>query len=266
MCQPQIQAWRNRVVDHLIEQSSAASSDNAQYSLLKQASLVGYDDPVAIEAMAQFWLKRGEVDQAIATYQARLREPNPVALGQLALQGQDYTLAHKYFLQADREDLNGASAGLAVSYYNQDRLEQGCEASVRAYKLDLQDATAKSLVTTCAALNPSYQEASALVAKPSLSDREVAYLLLDNKIYKLAEPRLQALTTKSIEDYLALARLAAARGELDQATHLALQASAQDKSSIPANELLAQLYTLKNDQSAQALYAARLQQLQFGTY
>lgn len=266
VCMPQIQSWQSRVVDKLLNEAQASSSPTTRYSYLQQASIVGYRDPAAIEAMAQFWLGRGEVQRAIGIYETRISEPNYVALGNLALQAQDYSKAQKFFVKAEKEDSTGAATGLAATYYNQDKPNEACEQSVKAYKLDLQDTTAKNAVVLCVLMNPSFTEAQGLTTQPSLNDREVAYLLLDSKIYKLAEAKLTSLVTKSKDDYLTLARLVAARGEIDQALSFTFAANNLDKSDIPTNQLLVQLYTLKGNIGEAQVYQNRLVQLEFSKY
>lgn len=72
---PEITSWRLSVVDRLLLQAKMSNNDSQRYSILQQAQLIGYHDPQATEALAQYWLSRGELGQAIATYQAGLPSP-----------------------------------------------------------------------------------------------------------------------------------------------------------------------------------------------
>jgi len=264
---PEIRAWRYSVVDRLLLQAKATTDDNQQYSLIEQANVIGYNDPQAIEATAQFWLKRGDTQKALQVYIARLQNPNYTALGSLALKSQDYTYASKLYAKAySQQESASAGAGLAIALFNQNKIAEGCEKATGAYKLDLQDASIQNAVTLCLLLDTNNIEASNLVTKPVLSDREAAYFLINNKVYKLGEENLLKVKTKSVSDWLIMSRLAASRGDFNDAISKAEQGIELDRSNIDLNRDLVKLYTLTNNASKQREYSNRLEQLQFSKY
>lgn len=264
---PQLTAWRWSVVDRLVAQ--AKNEQNSQYklSLLEQAKLIGGQDPVATEALAQFWLNRGEIDKAIAVYQS-VENPNYLRMGYLALNAQDYNKALNLYKKASSDQQSAESlVGEAVASYNQEKISDGCEKSLQAVKLNLQSKSAKAAVTSCVILGGTQAEAVSLAGQqPAMSERETAFFLINNQIYKVGESRLNAITDKTVTDWLVLSRLANVRGDKNLAISQAEKGLELDPSNVDVNTELIKLYRLTGSDAKANELSARLQQLQFTKY
>ncbi len=261
---PEITAWRQHKVDVLLRSAKEQKTAEARYSYLQQASLIDSHDPLATEAMAQFWLDRGETDKAIAAYQQGIDNPNYVYLGNLALQNQNYPLALQYFKNANGVDSTTSGlVGEAAADFNLNNITDGCNKALQASKSDLSSEQAKNLLKSCILLGGNNTEAAQLVGQSQPSSREVAYILLSSKVYQQAEQKLNSLEEKGTGDYLVLARLAAARGDITTATKLAEQGIELDKANIELNKALVQYYTILGDNTKKDLYQNRLDQLLF---
>ncbi len=264
---PEISAWRLSVVDRLVAQAKTASDESQEYSLLKQANIIGYKDPVATEALAQYWIKRGEQERAIAVYQQGITQPNYIALGNLALSAQNYNQAQKLFALSSKESPTDASlVGEAIAQYNLGNTQQGCNYATQANKFNLNNAKAKAAVMVCSLLGGTPKESVGVTPPTTMSERETAYFLINNQVYKPGENRLTAVTDKVAPDWLLLASLAASRGELDDAIGKAEQGIAIDRSNTSLNEILVKLYNLKGNSNKANEYNTRLEQLKFVKY
>lgn len=260
---PEITSWRQHKIDSLLVTAKEQTSLEARYGYLQQAQLVDSKDPLAAQSMAEFWLERGEVDTAITVYRDSIDNPNYVYLGNLALQAQNYSLALHYFKKANGGDssANGL-AGEAAADFNLGKVGDGCSKALQASKSDLSSEAAKNLVKSCIILGGENTEAAQLVGSTQLSDRQAAYILLDAKVYSQAEQKLAKLEAKATGEYLVLARLAAARGNIVEAAKLAEQGIELDKTNILLNKALVQYYTILVDKSKTEQYQNRLSQLQ----
>lgn len=264
---PEISAWRLSVVDRLLAQANTAREDSQRYSLLQQANLIGYKDPVATEAMAQYWIRRGEQEQAIAVYQRGITQPNYIALGNLALSAQNYSQAQKLFATSNKESPTDASlVGEAIAQYNLGNIEQGCNDATQANKFNLNSTKAKAAISICSLLGGTPKESVGVTPLPAMSERETAYFLINNQVYKLGEAKLEAVPSKVAPDWLLLASLAASRGELDDAIGKAEQGIALDRSNSSLNELLVKLYSMTSNTNKANEYSNRLEQLKFVKY
>ncbi len=260
---PEITAWRWHKVDSLLADAKAEQSAEAQYSYLQQAYLLDSKDPLATEALAQFWIRRGDIDKAIQTYQNSIENPNYVYLGNLALQAQNYPLALQYYKKANggESSANGLS-GEAAADFNLGKIDDGCNKALQASKSDLSSESAKKLLKSCIILGGTSTEATQLIGATQPSDRQAAYILLDAKVYKQAEQKLMSLDSKGSNDYLVLARLTAARGNIAEAAKLAEQGTELDKANIELNKLLVQYYSILGDNAKKQLYQNRLTELE----
>lgn len=264
---PEITSWRLSVVDRLLLQAKMSNNDSQRYSILQQAQLIGYHDPQATEALAQYWLSRGELGQAIATYQAGIAEPNYTALGDLALQAQDYAKAKVFFeKEGNTVETTASLVGEAKANYNTGNITTGCAKATQAAKLSLENVSAKAAITSCYILGGSQVENIGNTTQPVMSERQSAYYLINNQVYKPGEAKLLAVKDKSAGDWLVLARLAAARGELQDATQKAEQGIELERSNIELNKELIVLYNLAGNTNKAQEYSVRLQQLQFDKY
>ncbi len=263
---PQIIAWRLSIVDRLVDQAKNTQNTQQKLSYLEQAKMMVGSDPVATEALARFWLSRGETGRAIAVYQS-VDDPNYLRLGNLALQVQDYNKALVYYKRAGRVHQSAESlSGEAVALYNTDKISEGCEKSAQASKQSLESIIAKNANSSCILLGGTQADATSLVTKSALSQRESAYFLIDNQVYKSGEKLLKEVESKSTTDFLTLARLSASRGELKEAIVFAVQGTKIDQSNSALQSTLVRLYTLVNDPQAAKHHAELLEQLKFSHY
>ena len=259
----EISTYRQHKIDSLLTLAGQQNNDEAKFSYLQQAQLVDIHDPLAVQALAQFWMSRGEVDKAIEVYRGGIDNPNYTYLGNMALRGQDYTSALRYFQKANGGE-NSASGliGESSAYFNLDKITEGCNKALLASKSDLSSESAKDLLKSCVVLGGNNSEASQLANINQLTDRQVAYLLLQAKVYKQAEQKLLALPEKATSDYLVLARLSAARGDIKGAIEFAEKGVALNKADIELNKALIQYYSINGDSQNKTLYQNRLEELQ----
>lgn len=260
---PEITAWRWHKVDSLLTEAKHQTSDEDRYSYLQQAHLIDGNDPLATQAMAHFWIDRGEIDKAINVYADSIDKPNYVYLGNLALRAQNYAQALQYFQRVNGGESSAAGlVGEAAADFNLEKTADGCTKALQASKSDLSSETAKNLLKSCIILGGSNSEATQLIGSTQLTERQAAYILLDAKIYKQAEQRLASLTDKGTGDYLVLARLAAARGKIADAAKLAEAGIALDKSNIELNKALIQYYSILGDEQKKIIYQNRINELE----
>lgn len=259
---PEITNWRTSNIDSLLQKAQNQTNDEARYIYLQQAHLLGSNDALATQAMAEFWLDRGDIQKVISTYQNHINSPNYIYLGNLALQAQSYQQAQGYFARASKDSKTSASLiGEATALYDLDKVGEGCEKATQASKLDLSSQPAKNAITNCITLGGTNSEAAQLAGTKPASEREAAYLLIDSKAYKPGEEKLVAVTEKSITDYLVLARLAAARADTKLAAERAEQGIGLDKSNYDLNVALVQYYQILGNDQKEVLYQNRLNEL-----
>ncbi len=264
---PNITTWRLSVVDRLLNQAKFEQDDNQRYSLLSQAYLIGLKDPRATEALAQYWLGRGDVNRAISVYRDGLINPNYVALGNLSLRAQNYPKAKEFFYLALKEGENDEGlVGLANTEFNLSNIVAGCEAATKATKQNLDSSSAKAAITSCYMLGGTQTESLGNAPQTALSDRQVAYYLISNQVYKPGETKLLAIKDKTVGDWLVLSRLASARGEMSDAITKAEHGIALDSSNVELNKELISLYKITGNNNKAAEYSERLNQLMFVKY
>lgn len=259
---PEIASWRSKTIDSLIHQAKSQTTDEAKYSYLTQAQLVNNTDPIATQAIAKFWIDRGEVERAIGVYTDAIVNPNYSYLGNLALQAQSYNQALVFFQKANKEDKTSASlSGESAALYNLGKISEGCDKATQASKLDLSSEVAKNALTNCITLGGTSADTVSSSSTNTIADRAAAYTLINSSVFKPGEEKLLAVTTKSVADYLVLARLSAARGDIAQAAQRAEQGIALDKSNIDLNKALVTYYGIMGESQKQSLYQNRLNEL-----
>lgn len=263
---PDIQKWRWNLVDRLLSKAESSSEPQVRLGLLQQAMLVGYRDPQATYKLAKFWQDRGELVKAALVYESGIVNPNYSYLADLSLKAQDYSRALKYSQKANREE--PTSVGLlaeANAQFNLNKISEGCDLSARALKFNLNNLQAKRALTSCKILSGNPGEGLVNI-QITRAPREDAYLLINNYVFKPGEQKLLEIQDKTANDYLLLAKLSSARGDLDQALERVEQGINLDQSNIELNELAVILYGQKKDQAKAQLYSKRLDQLKFVKY
>lgn len=217
---PAIQSLQYKGVDTLLR---AARQDNSQaLALTQQAAVIGWNDPVATEKLAEVYKQRGESTKALLTYVNASVATNPIYTGYLALQYGDVGIAQSMFrsAQKDGEDAQ-AQAGMAISSFALGQIDDGCKQAERAVKLDLSDQRGQVAQQICDVLQNQSKR----------GERAQAYLLVNNYLYKQGEAKLQTIQDKTAADYLMLARMKANRGELNKAIELVQQGLDLDPSN-----------------------------------
>ncbi len=144
--------------------------------------------------------------------------------------------------------------------------QQGCDHATQANKFSLNSTKAKSTITVCTILGGTPKESVGVAPVPAMSEREQAYYLISNQVYRPGEAKLIATKDKAAPDWLLLANLAASRGELSDAIGKAEQGIALDRSNFALNNLLTKLYNLTGDTNKSKEYGNRLEQLKFVKY
>ncbi len=217
---PKIQSLQYGGVDKLLV--AAKQSSSQALPLTQQAAALGWNDPVAVESLAEVYKQRGESERALKTYANAVVATNPIYIGNLALQYGDVGIAQSMFHSAQKDGENAqAQAGLAISSFALAKAEEGCKQAERAVKLDLSDSRGQAAQQLCEVMQK----------QSKLSERAQAYLLINNYLYKQGEAKLQALAEKTSGDYLTLAKVVANRGELTKAVEFVKQGLELDPSN-----------------------------------
>lgn len=264
---PEITAWRLGITDRLIASANRAGTSEKKYSYLSQANIIGFRDPVASNALAEFWIDRGEYKKAISVYKDSIKDPNNVALGILALKARDYELANTYFRVATKQNSTAESnAGEAIALYNLDKITEGCNKSNSAIKLNLKSDLASNAVLSCIILGGKQSDSVSQTDISTLSEREIGYKLVNSLVFNQGEKKLNAIAEKTALDYLLLSRLLASRGEIEEAITIAEKGIGIDSSIVDLYTQLIDLYKIKEDSSQIQKYQNRIDQLKFDKY
>lgn len=255
------------MADDLIEKGQSTTNDSQRYSYLSQANLIAYRDPKASNALAKFWIDRGEYKKAIDIYLSNIKDPNYSALGILALKARDYGLALKYFsIASDHSSTAESRAGEAVSLYNLDRVDEGCGKANEAIKLNLQSKFANQAVESCILLGGSQSDTVRSVDVAGQSERSISYKLLDALVFEQGEQKLADIQEKTALDYLLWSKLLASKGDIKGAIDKVEQGIGIDKSIADMYVHAIKLYELEDDKAKVQQYQQRLDQLKFQKY
>ncbi|MBI2798024.1 hypothetical protein HYX70_01830 [Candidatus Saccharibacteria bacterium] len=247
---PQIISWRSKLVDKLVAESNTQNT----LGYLKAAHALAPTDSVATEALAKYYARQGSGTAVLATYEQGIKQPNQIYLGNLALSLQQYDQALQHFYVAERQQPSAASlSGQAAVLFNLGRVEEGCVKAGNAQKLNLNNTQAAGMLQIC----------NLLKANPNEGSRADAQLLVQNQIARVGEKWLLATNVKTPNDWLNLARLAAARGDAKLAITRAEEGIKLDQASLQLNEVLVQYYKWAGDSSNAQKYQRRAQQLEF---
>lgn len=264
---PEITAWRIAIADELVAKANATSGDSKKYSYLSQANLIGLGDPVASNELAEFWIDRGEYQKAIDVYAENIKDPNYTALGILSLKGRDYEQAKQYFEIANKQNPTAESnAGEAIALYNLDKITEGCDKANAAIKLNLTSQLANRAVESCIILGGTQSDSVRATDISTLSERALAYKLIDSYVYNQGEKRMNAIAEKTALDYLVLSKLLASQGNIDEAIVMVEQGIGIDRSIADIYLHAIRLYKIKGDSGKIQDYQNRLDQLKFEKY
>ncbi len=254
---PQIASYRSRVVDSLLAKAQASNNTSQQYSYLQAAHELASSDPAAIEALARYYRQSGNELAVLDLYERSIAQPNQIYLGNLALSLQQYDAALSHFFIATRQQQSAASlSGQATVLFNLGRVDEGCAKADQAHKLDLGNAAANGAVQACTILR----------ANKDGSDRQAAETLLQNGVAKVGEKWLLSSSTKTPNDWLSLARLAAARGDSKLAISRGEEGIKLDPANPELNRALAQYYGFIGNNAQAQKYQLLYDQLKFANY
>jgi len=264
---PEITSWRLSIADNLIAKANATNSESKKYSYLNQANLIGFGDPIASNELAEFWIDRGEYQKAIDVYTKNVKDPNYTALGILSLKARDYEQAKQYFEIANKQNTTAESnAGEALALYNLGKISEGCDKANTAIKLNLTNLLANKAVESCLILGGTLPDSVVATDISSLSDRALAYKLIDAYVYNQGEKRMNTITEKTALDYLVISQLLASQGNIDEAIATVEKGIDIDKSIADIYLHAIRLYNIKGDNSKIQEYQNRLDQLRFEKY
>jgi hypothetical protein len=253
---PQITAWRSRIVDKIVSESAQVNTSQ-KLSYLKAANTLAPNDPVSIEALANYYRKQGSEQALLNLYERKVAQPNQIYLGKLALSLQQYDSALQHFYLAEREQPSAASlGGESAVMFNLNRIDEGCDRAIQAQKLDLSNKQAEAMVNIC----------NLLKTNPDSGSRTDANLLLQYQIAKVGEKWLLADDGKTPNDWLNLAELAAARGDIKTAASRAEEGIKLDHANLALNKALAKYYEWLGDDVNYKKYQQRTQQLEFSAW
>lgn len=227
ICLPEIKNWQSSQIDKLLMRANQADQPTTKTALLEQAALLGLNDPIATEALANNLWDSGEYIKAINTYENSFLPINNTYLGYLALRADQASLAKDFFLKSNQELSTSESlAGLASTEYIAGEIQKGCSYAEQSKKLNLSSKKSENANTIC----------SILTNKSNLSERAQIYKLLNSYLYALALSRLEALDIKGTGDWEAIAKIYANTGQLAKALDAANAGLAQNPTD---QELLA---------------------------
>lgn len=263
---PNIDAWRRNTVDKLVTQANSAQEPAVKLALLQQASMIGCRDPVAIEAMAKFWKDRGDLAKANKVYTNRISNPDYSYVATQYLKAQDYNSALAYAKKANAKDASAVGAvAEANANFNLGNVQAGCDMAVKATKLNLNNQSARSAVSNCKLLGGTITDQLIDLPVPT-SEREQAYMLINNYVYSKGEEKLRGIKEKTAGDYLVLSKLLSARGETDNAIAQVEEGIALDVSNDALYKQAITLYTLKKNSQKINEYSSSHNQLEFNKY
>lgn len=251
---PNIKSWQIGQIDRLLTEAQLTTSTASKQAQLKQAALIGIDDPVAIERLANSYWQIGEYDKSITTYQASWVEVNELYLGTQALKSSQPLMAKIFYGQADKAGESAESqAGLASVAFIENRIDDGCNHADRAKKLNLSSPAATTAGQICAVFKNT----------SNLTERGRGYLLINNYIFDHGIKQLENLAGKSSTDWLLVSKVYASRGEFGKANTALDNGLVQEPSNTKLLE--AKVSTMQaNGESVNAgVYQQRLQDLKF---
>lgn len=207
---PRLVSFRNRLVDAFIvraEQSKKDGDRGQMFSFLALAQSVSFGDGKASSQAASEYLAIGRYDLAEKTIILSGVRPNYTFLGNIALRAQHYASATGYFSVAVREQKNAKNlSGLGRALISIGQIKEGCAKNDEAIKNDLSDKAAETVAQICQSLKSGKKEG-----------RELAYKEASVFMYGPAEKALLDEQNKTARDWLLLAQVAAARGDIGRA-------------------------------------------------
>lgn len=253
---PLVRSWQFNQVDKLLKLSENPGNEQQSRAYLKQAAIIGFNDPLPIERLASQYWQRGEYNKSIATYQSSWLQLNKLYLGNSALKASQPDLAKIFYNEADIENESAESqAGLAKVAFVGNRVGEGCNHADRAKKLNLSSPSAIQAVEVCAVMTNT----------SSLPERARATLLINNYIFETGLTKLEAVTTKSTSDWRLISAVYASKGEYAKAKTAAQNGLLQDPSNRELLELSAKLDTASGEDTIDA-YKTRLEDLEFRNF
>ena len=253
---PLIQTAQFNQVDKLLELSNNSEDQNLSQTYLKQASILGFNDPLPVERLASLYWQRGEYGKSIATYQSSWLQINKLYLGNQALKASRPSLAKIFYNEANIENESAESqAGLAKVAFVENRVGEGCNHADRAKKLNLSSPSAIQAVEVCAAMTNT----------SALPERARATLLINNYIFEAGLTKLEASATKSTSDWLLISEVYANKGEFDKAIVATKNGLLQDPSNQELLKLMTKLETASGKNSDET-YQNRVEDLEFTNF
>jgi tetratricopeptide (TPR) repeat protein len=252
---PNLQAWQWEQTDKLIKSASTISP--ASTSLLRQAAIIGFNDPIAIETLASSYWRAGQYQEAINTYDAAPITTNDIYLGNLSLKASDPSLARNFYNRASRSEESSESlSGLAIVEFIAGNISEGCNYASRAKKLNLSSPAANRANEVCliesgtsnqATRQQAYTEASALMLSKSLS-------------------LLESISPKSVDDWTLIARIQASQGSLTKAISSVSRGLDQQPSNITALNLIIGLLKTSGQVGEAKTYQIQLDDTSFDKF
>ncbi len=248
---PNVTGWHRSITDRLLH-GAASSSGSTQLNWISAASKWAPYDSAVVQAERRYYQSNHQDQQAFQVL-TRLYDPNPIYLGNQAVDLLQYGTAKGYFEQASRESVSAAStAGESAALINIGQVDAGCEKAHQAAKLDLASVQAASLVWYC----DVYQRGGRGVP------RSDATRMLQAKLFQPARSVLDGIDTKTAQDFLLLAQYDMAEGKTNRALELAHKAYDLDPDNVAVAQALHDYASLAGDDKLAAQLQPKLEIIQ----
>ena len=262
---PQIVKAKNRYLDQRITEAKTAQSAgdfNSAESILERANWVSFGDSRVLLALGQIYQTDGNLPAAIQSYDQLPFTTGYTRLGQAALSYQDYKLAQKVYARAVKTwPMAQNYAALASAEYNLGQTKAGCTAAQAAAKASLVNPEAAQAQLVClllqGKLDQARQDFPTLTASLTSSPRATAYSLVQAGAIKPGEDKLLKVSEKTTGDWLLLARIAAARGDLKTAAARAESGLKLNLADLALNQAASTYYKSLGNQTKADFYRQR---------
>lgn len=262
---PSITKAKNQYLGQRVAEAKIAQNKgdySTAESILQRANWVSFGDNQVLLALGQTYQADGNLPAAIHAYDQLPFTTGYSRLGRAALSYQDYKRAQSTYIKAvDTWPTAENYAALAISEYNIGRVKAGCEAAQVAAKASLANPDASQAQLACLLLEDKFDQARqdfpALTSTLSNSPRAIAYALVKAGVVKPGEDKLLKINIKTTGDWLLLARIAAARGELKTAVARTEAGLKLNTADLALNQAAASYYATLDNQAKATFYRQR---------
>lgn len=266
---PFIGRWHGQVIATTIKQAKGEYQQgkvDAAIERLDRTRRFSFINHAAAMELANIYAQEGRADEAIAIYS---HLPFKLAGQQLiatATHFLRYDVAKNAFHKAVEATPNAVNySGLAYAQFNTNDISGGCKNAKTATKLGLGDKTAENAEVTCLILTGKLSEARttypALTGDLNGGERAIVYGLIARGATAEGQKRLEALTGKTVPDYLSLAKLHAAQGNSSKSLELVKKGMELEPANLELNQLGLSVARITHDSQAEQRFRTHLDHL-----